>query len=84
MSRTSFGKREREKQQKARAAAKAERRAQRNAGDSEDAAPPVEIEDQAVLLDELADLHARYEAGDIDLDTLTASRDQLTRRLTVE
>ena len=82
MSRTSFGKIQREKERRERAAAKAERRAQRTA-EPDEPTTSAPAEDEAALLAELADLHERYADGAIDLDTFTAGRDDLTRRLTV-
>lgn len=80
MSRATFAKRQREKERQERAAAKAEKRAQRANEPSADASGP-SAEEEARLLQELADLHARYEAEQIDFETFSDERDRLTHRL---
>lgn len=87
MSPTSIGKRQREKARQEKAAAKAARRAERAASADEapdadaEARPPV---DEGALLAELADLHRRFDDGDIDFDDFTAAKDEITRKLQVD
>jgi hypothetical protein len=83
MSPASAGKRQREKARKERAEAKAARRLERSAAPdpNPDPLPPV---DEAALLAELAELHTRFEDGELDYDDFAAAKDDVTRRLRVE
>lgn len=83
MSQASFAKRQREKERKEKAAAKAARRAERQAA-SDEPAPAPPPGDQDALLAALADLHARFDDGDIDFDDFTAAKAEITARLHVE
>ncbi len=80
MSRTSAAKLQREKDRRARAAAKAERRAQRSDAEVETSSAP-SGDEEAALLSALADLHARFDAGSIDFEAFEAARDEITQRL---
>ncbi|MEZ5237777.1 MAG: hypothetical protein R2716_02065 [Microthrixaceae bacterium] len=82
MSQESFGKRQREKARKEKAAAKAARRAERNATaedtDASDAPAPV---DEQLLLAELADLHARFDNDAIGFEDFSAAKEEIVQRL---
>jgi len=89
MARSSFGKREREQAKRAKAAAKRDRK-QQPAPDpdpTEDttASPP---SDDAVstdaLLDMIAEVHAKYEAGSISYEDFETTRTDLLSRLVVD
>ena len=82
MSQESFAKRQREKARKEKAAAKAERRAERvaNAEDSDDVDPPSPGDEQS-LLAELADLHTRFENDEIDFDDFSAAKEEVVQKL---
>lgn len=80
MSSASFAKREREKAQKQKAAAKAERRAERAAEDPAETLALTEESEQA-LMASLAELHQRYDAGDIELEEFMDAREKITERL---
>jgi len=88
-SRATFGKLQRERDKKAKAAAKRERRITRPdeeaEGDAaaEQAAPPREY-DEGRLLDALAALHESYEAGTVSTDEFETRREELTSRLRVD
>jgi hypothetical protein len=84
MSQASFAKRQREKARQEKAAAKAERRAERQAAAEEADAPPPSSVDQGALLTALADLHARFEDGDIDFDDFTEAKAEITQHLQVD
>jgi hypothetical protein len=80
--RTTFGKLQRERDKKAKALTKAERRAARLEDRVEE---PVEVAaDQDAVLTALADLHRRFEDGGISIDEFEEHRDQLTSRLRVD
>jgi|RhiMetdeSRZDD1v2_1073273.scaffolds.fasta_scaffold373678_2 hypothetical protein len=82
MSPASAGKRQREKARREKAEAKAARRLERSAAAPDpDPLPPV---DEEALLAELAELHTRFEDGDLDYDDFAAAKDGVTRRLQVE
>lgn len=84
--RTTFGKLQRDRDKQAKAKAKAERRAaraeeSRHAGTTDEPGPP---KDQATVLAELAELHAAYDDGKLDLEAFEARRDELTNMLRIE
>ncbi|MEJ5254223.1 MAG: hypothetical protein WHS89_02625 [Acidimicrobiales bacterium] len=85
--RSSFEKRERDKNKKARAAAKRERRQERSAATSEvepDASPVVSATgDQQAVFDALAALHAAYDEGRVGFDDFEEQRAELLSRLDV-
>lgn len=86
MSPASAGKRQREKARMEKAAEKAARRLERNAAtpDPDADAAPLSPVDEEALLAELADLHTRFEDGDLDYDSFAAAKDDVTRRLRVD
>lgn len=81
--RATFGKRQRERDKQAKAAAKRERRAAR-ADDPRTLPRPSSGEEQEAVLDELVRLHRSYEDGRLALDELEARREELRGRLHVE
>ena len=84
--RTTFGKLQRDRDKQAKAKAKIERRAARSEeserGDESDAPAP-EV-DQAKVLAQLAELHAAFDDGKLDLDAFEARRDELTSLLRID
>jgi hypothetical protein len=82
MSNPRINKREREKAKRERAVAKAERRTERRtAGDEEPVA--MTATDETALLAELADLHRRFDAEEIEFDDFAAEKEQIMGRLQV-
>jgi hypothetical protein len=82
MSNPRINKREREKAKRERAVAKAERRTERRtAGDDE--AVAITPTDETALLAELADLHRRFDAEEIEFDDFVAEKEQIMGRLQV-
>ncbi len=81
MNQARFQKQQREKARREKAAAKSARREERKnmTGDEE---PTVEV-DQDVVLAELADLHARFDKGEIEFDDFVVAKEELTERLNV-
>jgi hypothetical protein len=84
MSPASADKRQREKTRKEKAEAKAARRLERSAATPEPGPDPLPPVDEEALLAELAEIHTRFEDGDLDYDDFAAAKDGLTRRLRVE
>ena len=82
--RTTFGKLQRERDKKAKALDKAERRAARLEGQTQEQPPAEQPADQDAVLEALAELHQRFDAGALDIDTFELKRDQLTSRLRVD
>ena len=82
MSQARFQKQQREKARREKAAAKFAKKAERREEESPPA-PSLSDADQAALLAELAALHARFDAGEIEFDDFTEAKDDLTRRLDV-
>lgn len=82
MSQARFQKMQREKARQEKAAAKAARREARQieSENADEAAPPDDA-DQAAVLAELAALHERFEAGDVTFDDFTEAKEALTERL---
>jgi hypothetical protein len=84
--RTTFGKLQRDRDKQAKAKAKIERRAARSEEserDDESDAPAPEV-DQATVLAQLAELHAAFDDGKLDLDAFEARRDELTSLLRID
>ena len=81
MSQADFAKRQRERAKKEKMAAKSakkeERRSTRDASGTGEGEPV----DEGAVLAELAALHARFEAEEIDFETFAAAKDELTARL---
>ena len=85
MSQASFAKRQREKERREKAEAKAVRRAERAATSStEERPPPLPAADEDALLTQLAALHARFDEGDMDFEDFAAAKQQITERLQVD
>jgi len=82
--RTTFGKLQRERDKKEKAVLKAERRAARLENKEEEGPAQTAAVDQDALLDALADLHRRFEDGNISIDEFEERREQLTSRLVVD
>jgi hypothetical protein len=82
--RTTFGKLQRERDKKAKALEKAEKKAAR-VEEQADAEPEVQpATDQQAILEALAELHQRFEDGAVSIDDFEERRDQLTSRLSVD
>jgi hypothetical protein len=79
--RTTFGKLQRERTKKEKAAAKAERRAARLEDTVE--TPGAGPANEAAVIAELEALHERYDAGDLSLEDFETRRNALLSRLTV-
>lgn len=84
--RTTFGKLQRDRDKQAKAKAKIERRAARSEDSEQDeeAAPPAPEVDQATVLAQLAELHAAFDDGKLDLEAFEARRDELTSLLRID
>ena len=82
MSQARFQKQQREKARREKAAAKFAKKAERREEESPPT-PSLSDADQAAVLAELAALHARFDAGEIEFDDFTEAKDDLTRRLDV-
>jgi hypothetical protein len=83
--RTTFGKLQRERDKKAKALEKAEKKAARVEEQAD--AEPSEVQpatDQQAILEALAELHQRFEDGAVSIDDFEERRDQLTSRLSVD
>jgi hypothetical protein len=82
--RTTFGKLQRERDKKAKALEKAEKKAAR-VEEQADAEPEVQpATDQQAILEALAELHQRFEDGAVSIDDFEERRDQLTSKLSVD
>jgi hypothetical protein len=82
--RTTFGKLQRERDKKAKALEKAEKKAAR-VEEQADAEPQVQpATDQQAILEALAELHQRFEDGAVSIDDFEERRDQLTSKLSVD
>ena len=83
--RTTFGKLQRDREKQARQKAKLERRARRaeESEEGEDTVPAPAV-DQAAVLDQLAELHAAFDDGEMDLEDFESRRDELTSQLRIE
>jgi hypothetical protein len=81
MSQASFQKQQREKARRERAAAKFARRVERS--NKTEPAPVAPSRDPAIVLEELAELHARFDAGDIEFEDFEVSKRALTGELDV-
>jgi hypothetical protein len=80
VSQARFQKQQREKARRERAAAKWAKRVERRTAVPEPEAP---VREQATVLEELAALHERFEAGLISFDDFEAAKQQLTDQLDV-
>jgi hypothetical protein len=86
MGRSSFGKLERDRAKKAKAQAKRERRqAAVEAGDGEEATvAPADGLSTADVLEQLEELHRRYDAGEVGDDDFQETKAELLGRLSVD
>ncbi len=87
--RTSFGKLERERAKKAKAAAKRETRHSRSDGAEEgeevgavEVAPPISDSATSDLLEKVEKLHLRFDAGDMSFEDFEEQKNELMSRLT--
>jgi hypothetical protein len=78
---TSFGKRQRERDKKAKAAAKAERKAERT---EQFGTELVDAADQASIIEALDRLHHDFDEGRISTDDFETRREELLNKLTVD
>lgn len=80
-----FGKLQRERDKKAKAAAKRERRVARPDDEpAEEPQAPSREHDEAATLAALAALHQSFDDGDVSMDDFEKRRDELTSRLRVD
>ena len=92
MARSSFGKLQRDRDKRAKAAAKRERRQNRgddklegdDASEAEEQPAPVSAEDTEQLLARIAELHERFEDGQIPFQTFEEEKAELMARLPVD
>ena len=77
--RTTFSKTQRERDKRAKAAAKRERRVAR----AEEPADAPAAQDENRVMAELTALNERYERGEISLDDFVARREELSARLII-
>lgn len=82
MSQARFQKMQREKARRERAAAKVARKEERRQ-ESAEAEPPAAPVDQTAVLDDLARLHERFEAKQIEFDDFVAEKERLTELLDI-
>ncbi len=83
MSQASFRKRQREKAQRERAAAKFAKRTERAAADESPPEPGPPMREQQAVLADLAELHERFKAGKVTFDDFEDKKQQLTDELDV-
>ena len=81
VSQARFQKQQREKARRERAAAKWAKRVER--GNAEAPEPAGPVRDQTVVLAELADLHARFEAGEVSFEDFEVTKQELTEQLDI-
>jgi hypothetical protein len=81
--RASFAKREREKQKKERAAAKRERRLERASAETPDVPRDGAGPSNDDLIEQIAQLHAAFDDGQIDHETFEEQRDRLMAQLSI-
>ncbi len=79
MSQARFQKQQRERTRKERAAMKTARKEERR--EEKASAEPGEAVDETSILAELAALHAKYDAGEIEFDDFLTAREEITQRL---
>jgi hypothetical protein len=79
VSQARFQKQQRERTRKERAAMKTARKEERR--EEKASAEPGEAVDEQSILAELAALHAKYDAGEIEFDDFLTAREEITQRL---
>jgi hypothetical protein len=84
--RSSFAKRQRDMAKKAKAAAKRDRKLE---GDEEEEDEEITVDDgptlpNDVIMEKVADLHRRYDDGQMDLDTFDEERANLMGQISVD
>jgi hypothetical protein len=82
--RSSFEKRERDRNKKAKAAAKREQRLSKTPTTDEEPASAVSDAESAAILQAVAILHQRFEDNEIEFEEFEESKAELMSRLTVE
>ena len=82
MSQANFQKQQREKARRERAAAKFAKRVERSNAVAPEPTAPARV--QAEVLAELAELHARFDAGDLAFEDFELSKQQLMEQLDVQ
>jgi hypothetical protein len=83
--RSSFAKRQRDMAKKAKAAAKRERKLEKN----DEADDDIDVPDEPtlpndVIMEKVAELHRRYDDGQMDLDTFDEERANLMAQISVD
>lgn len=86
--RSSFAKRQRDMAKKAKASAKRDRKLE-NSGDDLDDDEETTVDDgpqlsNEAIMDKVADLHRRYDDGQLDLDTFDEERANLMAQISVD
>lgn len=81
--RATFGKLQRERDKKAKAAAKREKRAARTDDEGGSVDVAVSEHEEARVLAALASLHRSFDEGTIGIDEFELRRDELTRRIRI-
>jgi len=82
--RSSFEKRERDRNKKARAAAKRDKRFDKTPGEDDGPTITVGAADSAAILEAVAILHQRFDDEEIDFEEFEEMKAELMSRLTVE
>lgn len=83
MSQARFQKQQREKARREKAAAKWARREERRSSQADDPAV-VSPAEQANVLAELANLHKRFDDGEIPFDDFVVAKEELTARINIQ
>jgi len=82
--RSSFEKRERDRNKKARAAAKRDKRFDKTPGEDDTPESTIGAADTAAVLEAVAILHQRFDDEEIDFEAFEEMKAELMSRLTVE
>jgi hypothetical protein len=83
-SRSTFGKMQREQEKRSRARAKQEKRFAKREDQPDDEAGPAIVEDQASVLEALAQLHEDFADGRISLDDFEERQEELRSSIRVD
>jgi hypothetical protein len=81
--RATFSKLQRDREKKAKAQAKLQRRAER-ADTTDDDTPPAQTATEEEILTRLAEVHKRLEAGEISIERFELDREELRRQLRID